>query len=270
MSFDSASYEFESLDARLQAGAVLFRIVSPVWCDEAHIVNGNGASLNTEEGRFHLPQQRASYCANNALVCIAECLFHMYRQVLSRIANADPAAIIREASRRERRLAVFQVKTIEGLVNIGDDGVSGLDGRIRGTTVVFPDAKYEPFKKLQVKLRHRQSRGIVYPSARHSMDSCIMFFGDESASVMRGSLKGADIELFLVDEDCDRSAIAGACDPWNGRVHATLGGYRFIRPSEHRDLVRSGSLNPVNLPLEGLVDFVRRRYVSYPGDAVLP
>lgn len=267
--FDAKDYNVEGAQFTLREGAMLYRLASLSHCTADVIVNGMAASQNARFGRFNAPHQRATYCANNVLVCISEVMFHMYRTLLDRIRDKRPTALIRAAAHLRRCLVIFRMKEIEKLVCLDSEDIrTDYDGRITGTTVVFPDAEYGPFRDLNNRFRMDGKAGVAYPSARHSRDLCIVFFADNTTSVRKDIFENYVIELRIVVEDQDIAQPPETYDPFVDRAHPTMGYYKVIDHKAFSDAQKRKLVNPIDLPTEGMVDFVRRRYVSYPKDAV--
>jgi len=164
---------------------------------------------------------------------------------------------------------VFRVQQLSQLVYLDTDDVrADYDGRITGTTVVFPDATYDPFRDLNRRLREAEKQGVVYPSARHSVDCCFAFFDDQSGRVRNDLYEILNCELRLVPETQSLRNPPGSFDSFLEKSHPTMGYYSFLEPTRLAALDANGLINPSGLPPAGMIDFVRRRYLSYPSDAV--
>lgn len=268
--YDASLYEVGSgYNARIKNGAVLYRLASLAHCDPASLISGEGPSRSTRPGRFNEPQQRASYCANNVLVCLAEVLFHMYRTLLDRIRWRQPVEDIRRAAISQRALVVFRVQDIDALVYLDTDDIrADYDGRVTGTTVVFPDPDYQPLRDLNKAFREAEKRGAFYPSARHSNDLCVVLFRDETPCMLPTTFTLLPVELRLVPERQGLHEVPCSYDPFKDKAHPTMGYYRFLEPAALADADGSKLINPPGLPASGLIDFVRRCYQLYPADAV--
>ncbi|MEW5983980.1 MAG: RES family NAD+ phosphorylase [Acidobacteriota bacterium] len=255
--------------AGLLDGATLYRLTSLAHSDVGSLLTGEGASRSDNPGRFNEPQQRASYCGTNVLVCLAEVLFHMYRTALDRTRKRLPPAMIRSAASAARALSVFEVSGIDSLIYLDTDDVrADYDGRITGSTVVFPDPDYEPLRDVNQRFRVEGKRGVMYPSARHSRDVCLVLFRDETTCVIPGSHIVIPVELKLIREDQDVRRAPGVVDAFMEKIHATMGYYEFVDQSRFAQARVDSRIHPQGLPPRGTVDFVRRRYVSYPLEAV--
>ena len=257
-------------NATLLEGAYLYRLASLHHCDELNILNGRGTIVSRSFGRFHVPMQQTTYCANNILVCIAEVLFHMYKTTLQRIQERQPSAVVTQGTRAERCLVILKVKEITDLVYLDSDGVMlDYDSRICGATTVFPEAVYTVFHAFNNKMREVGKKGILYPSARHSRDLCVALFDDETQKI-QSYCRRLNITLQLVSEDQDFCQPTRLCNPFREKLHATMGYYCFHDSRQLEDVRAAKEINPGDMPLCGMVDFVRRRYQDYPSQAVCP
>ncbi len=272
--YDEALYKYDknnkkSSTAKLQNGAILYRLTSISHCDRDSVLNGLGPEQSLQPGRFNSPQQRTTYCANNVLVCISEILYHNYRTTLKRVHEKQPPEAIRANIKDKRCLVFVCVNEIKCLVYIDSrDFQVQYDPRIRGTMVIHPDQIYEPFQKLSDQLRMRGEKGIFYPSARHSKDICIALFRDETPQIQE-SLETLNVDLILVQESQDPTLHHNICDPIEDKLHSTMGFYSFPEIDKFEQLRSLGTLYPQDIKPAGLVDFVRRRYLNYPHDATL-
>src|SRR6266849_1984316 len=139
--YDRALYDIDEVNqdnenAVLKNGAILFRIASLTHWRKTEVLTGNGAMFSKTQGRFHVVDQRTTYCANNVMVCLSEMLFHMYRGVLDAIKNNLATAHIASLARKECRLVVLAVDEIDDLVYIEAQGARVYDPRIVSSTIV--------------------------------------------------------------------------------------------------------------------------------------
>jgi RES domain-containing protein len=273
--FDETSYVYDrsrqKCTAGLADGAYIYRLVSLAHCSPDEILTGKGPEASRESGRFNGPQQRTSYCATNILTCLSEVLYHMYRGVLRRLKDKQPYDDVVAAMRVRRALAIARVQAIDDMVFVDSEGVR-VDYKVSipGTTIVFPDHKYKPFRRFSDKLRRDMKKGVVYPSARHSEGMCFALFNDETGRLIKSEFELLFVEMSLVPEKHDPKVAAPATlDPFREKLHATMGHYRFEDPTELERLRSAVRLNPIDIKSEGMIDFVRRRYNNYPADAVL-
>jgi RES domain-containing protein len=274
MSYDDNLYSFDRAnsfhEAKLLSGAYLYRLTSVNHAAVDDILSGRGPEKSRQRGRFNAPQQKTSYCTNNALVCVSEVLYHMYRTVLDKITKRMPYRDILSSIEAERCLTAVRVSEIADLVYTDCDGVKiEFNARFSGTTTVFPDNDYPPFWDFNDAIRTNNKKGVIYPSARHSKDVCIALFDDETGRIVPDSDTRLNIKLQLLGEDQDPLQPPQKCDPYKQKLHATMGYYTFIDRAEFDKVRDAGMLNPADIPFKGMVDFVRRRYRKYPGDAVL-
>jgi hypothetical protein len=274
MQFDLSlyDYDFNHRDlsaAALKDGAFLYRIVSHLHCDKDKVLNGEGALLG--RGRFHR-YQRATYCANNVFVCIAEVLYHMNRQVLDGIEKGDGASELLSKIQDERTLTIMAVDEIKTFVYADSrEAASVYNARhITGPSITCPDATYDPLNQFSEAVRDDGKYGIFYPSARHSEGIAFVLFQDGTARIKTGFFEKLRIKLRLIGESQDRSRMPpDRFGIFEEKLHATMGYYEFLDPSKLARLDGKNQLNPTNLPVQGYVDFVRRRYISYPDDAYM-
>jgi hypothetical protein len=272
--YDRSLYHYdeggETHAAALRKGAVLYRLTSLSHCNRTDVLTGLGPEKARDVGRFHGPQQRTSYCANNVLVAIAEVLFHMYRKTLGRLSTMQPYPDIRAAANDVRSLVAFRVDDISDMVFFDSDEVQVMfDPRLRGALIVYPDESYTPFRGFAERLRADRKRGVLYPSARHSQDLCIALFDDETNKIATSPFENLVVDLQLLSESQSISEPLRRCNPMKEKIHPTMGAYRFRDQSAFENAKASGILHPSNIPSEGYVDFVRRSYRSYPADAVI-
>jgi hypothetical protein len=258
-------------DASIQSGAYLYRLAGVNRCTPDQVLSGQGSIYSRQEGRFHIEQQPVSYCANNVLVTFAEVLFHMYKVALMRLGEKQRPQAVRDAVVARRALTLFRVQRIPDLVFIDSEDLRlEFDGRICGATVVYPEATYDVFLDLNRQLRRARKKGIVYPSARHSEGLCFALFDDESANVDVASFRAIEVRLTLIAEDHRFVTPAIGCNPFQEKLHPTMGYYEVLDIPAFENARRDGVLHPSDLPSSGFIDFVRRRYLDYPRQAVCP
>jgi len=278
MSYDDSLYEYDrnstDYEAKLKNGAYLYRLASVTHAGMDEALNGGGPLNSPQYGRFNVPNQRASYCANNVVVCIAEVLHHMYRTALARIEEAAPAKLIRDSFRAKRALVIFRVNEIDNLVYTdGSDVKIDFEPRMGGTATVHPWLSYEKdtlISRFNNLLRHKGKRGVLYPSARHSKDICVALFQDETSRIDRSFYKVLNVELCLLPETQPLRTPFIACEPFIDKLHPTMGYYSFADPTQLANAKNDKIINPANLPDKGIVNFVRRQYNTYPAGTVWP
>jgi len=203
-------------------------------------------------------------------VCISEILFTNYFLILKRIEEEQPHSDVVVPMNDERCLAIFAVKPIDQLIYLDSLGVRvNYGGQLSGTMLINPDPVYEPFRSLSDKLREERRRGVMYPSARHSEDLCLALFEDETSKIKKDVYDRLVVILRLVSESQDPKLLPTDCDPFEEKLHSTMGYYSFPDTREFNKLQKAGLIHPKGMPSMGMVDFVRRRYIAYPQDAVL-
>lgn len=256
--------------ASILDGAMLFRITSLSHWDKHDIISGEGCLNKTSKGRYH-QAQRVSYCANNVIICISELLYHMYRKVLDGIKDNHPTRHLSTWFKQQFRLAIFSVEEISDLVYVDSIGAKNYDPRILSSTVVFPDAIYEPLQVISARLRLDGKNGVVYPSARHSRDLAFALFNNETSKIKDTFYEAPFIKLQLILEEQDCSTFPPeSFKPHTDKLHATMGYYEF-EDKTHLDKLKTDQLiYPNDIPPSGYIDFVRRHYVVYPQDAFRP
>ena len=267
--FESSKYKIDKLDCIgfISRGAILYRITSPWNCSKDDIISGIGPSLSKNQGRFNGAQQRASYCANNMMICISEILYHQVREVINNILKTGTGAIIRSLSKVEKKLCIFDVDEITGLLNLeAEDFRRDFNPMISGTSTVIPDSTYKPFIELVQEIR-AEYRGLFYPSARHSKDYCVVFFGDESDNIL-STFSTLDISLRLIKEDQDYRKYPDDVNPLKDKISFSRGYYEFNNHTEFQRLKTLGLFNPNDIEQSGYIDFVRKKYINYPKDAI--
>lgn len=274
--FDKRAYiidetDQDNEDAAVMSGAVLYRIASLSHWGKDDVLSGAGAARGSSDGRFHRINQLTSYCANNVIVCLAELLYHMYRKVLDGIRDRQHPRHINSWASADYRLVILSVDEINELVYADSEGARILyDPRVAGSTVIFPDPTYGPLHDFSDQLRRGSKNGVVYPSARHSVDFAFAFFKDETSKIRSDFYEAISLNLQLVPESQDLTSPPIKCKPIVQKLHATMGFYKFTDATTLTDVKGRGLVNPANIPEQGYIDFVRRNYRSYPNDAVLP
>jgi hypothetical protein len=259
-------------DAEIKDSAILYRIASLSHWEKMFILSGQGAVKTGSTGRFHRVHQQTSYCANNVIVCLSEVLYHMYRQVLKAIDDGvlSQSHIFQRATQLNK-FVIFSVRDIDNLVYVDSIEAKSYDRRIISTTVVYPDPVYGPLHGISDQVRLQNKNGVVYPSARHSVDLAFAFFKDETAKIKPNFYEAPVLELKLIAESQNLSLMPPSqIKPFSDKLHATIGYYKFTNIAHFQDLDSKGLLYPTGLPPSGYVDFVRRQYSSYPRQAYLP
>lgn len=258
-----------SYTGSIKGGAILFRFASLSHWDKNFLLSGEGAANGSNDGRFHRRYQRASYCANNAVICLAERLFHLQNELMVTIAKGGPFQSVLAACEYRGRLVIFSVKEIPDLVYVDSEGVRvDYDGRLSGTTLVCPVKTYSVLNDVSEKIRGDRKRGLIYPSARHSRDVAIVLFGDETKSVLPSPYIALDVTLRLVSEEQDCLAKVPSLNPYKEKVHGGVGFFEFSSGKDLGDACAAGLLYP-QLPQWGYIDLLRRRYIKYPDDAMV-
>jgi RES domain-containing protein len=268
--YDAAKYQLDREtrtrnEAAFLDGAVLYRLTSPIHCDKTDVLSGKGA--NRTKGRYH-NFQSTSYCASNVLLCMAEVLFHMYRAVIDGIRKELSHGHLMQLSESPRILIVFAVAERTDLIWADSEGCrTDYAPRVGGTSVVYPDATYEPMQAFAEKLRELQKPGVMYPSARHSQDFAVALFEDQNTLLKTDPFERLAVTLKLINEEQELGVAPETVSPLRDKLHPTMGFYEFADAGELERVRGAGLLNPSQIPQRGYVDFVRRKYRRYPDDA---
>lgn len=278
MAYDPNDYLLDTAngydpDASLGDGAVLYRITSRTYSGKSEILTGNGAALGVHEGRYHRVQQRATYCADNALVCLSEMLYRLYRALLDGIRDELPPADLKKRTAWKRAFVVLAVSGIEDIVYADSVGARQYNSHITGPSVTCPDAVYYPLQKFGDEVRKVSKNGVVYPSARHSEGFAYALFNDETNSLKHSPFEALELHLQLVSENQQFSIKPPSTfDIYREKLHPTIGYYEFTDPASFNNLKAQSLIHPSGLTEKGYVDFVRRRYdkTLYPQTAHMP
>lgn len=247
--------------------AMVYRITSPTHCNQEHMLNGMAPRYTRTEGRWHRPQQPATYASNNLIVCMAEVLYHSYRSVLDGIRDNLPPSRLKACYTKERVLQIARVGAIQNLAHLESDDFRR-EYKVCGTATVYPDPYYKLYQNINDDLRGpvRRMSGVVYPSARHSRDYCAVLFDDETQRIKNFWVLPLRLSLLHEDQRFGEPLIPARPD--QDKMHPTMGYYEFDSPEEFQILEDQGIMNPSGLPPKGFIDFVRRRYPEYPKHAV--
>lgn len=261
-----------SCQGKLDTNAVIYRLASPSYANVNDAFSGEGSVHSSNASRFNSPQQLAVYCSNNILLCISEILFHNYRTTLNLIHENHPAEVVRNKIHDKRALIIAKTTAIDNLVYI-DSKDFIRDYRItevQGTWVVHPDVTYEPYHTISNKIRNNQKSGIIYPSARHSEDIAIVFFKNISDLISNDDYHLLEVNLHLISEEISPEDCGfEQCDPNYEKLHFTMGYFSFENQDLFYQLKEANYINPSQLKPYGMIDFVRRKYRSYPNDAIV-
>ena len=267
-------------NASIKDGALLYRITSRKWCDDRNILTGNGAHYGPGEGRFHRINQRTTYCAENAMVCLSEMLYRLYRGMLKGIKDKLPDANLKRLTSKNYVLVIMSVGKIADLVYADSLGARAYHRHITGPSITCPDSEYEPLQIFSDAVRGDYKNGVVYPSARHSEGLAFALFKDETGKLKPSPYEKLELRLQLISEGQDYiinpPATLAARPPQfnitNDKLHPTVGYYEFRNPRVFNNLKNQGLINPDGLSERGYLDFVRRRYdkAIYPAKAHWP
>lgn len=256
-------------DARIERNTVLFRLASPSFSSPTFLLNGRGADAG--EGRYHVIQQTTSYVSDNVLLCMAEVLHHMARRSMRILENNGPLYQWHRNAHIVRQLVIFSVYDVPNLVFIDTDECRrqtaiSANQIISSSLLTNPDHLYWPLQKASTTYRGQNRQGIVYPSARHSRGFSVALFGDHTKSI-QNLIASFQVNLSLVDEETLQPVFFNPTyNPDSRKVGYTKGFYSISRNTL---LANSTHLQP-SLPKEnGIIDFVRHPYSSYPDEAVL-
>jgi hypothetical protein len=278
MVYDPKTYVLDAAhgfdpDASLEDGAVLYRITSRTYSGRTEILTGNGAALGVSEGRYHRVNQRATYCANNAMVCLSEMLYRLYRALLDGIKDELPPADLKKRTGWKRAFVVLAVSKIDDIIYADSVGARQYNPHITGPSITCPDAVYYPLQKFGDEVRKVSKSGVVYPSARHSEGFAYALFNDETSRIQSTPFEALEINLQLVSENQDFSIKPpNKFDIYREKLHPTIGYYEFTDAAAFNKLKAHGLIYPDGLTERGYVDFVRRRYdrTTYPQTAHMP
>jgi hypothetical protein len=260
-------------DAALNDGAVLYRLTSRTYAGQTEILTGNGAALGVTDGRFHVVQQRATYCANNVIVCLSEILYHVYRGMLDGIRDELPPADLKKRATLKRVLVIFSVSAIDEIVYADSVGARRYSPGITGPSITCPDSEYLPLQKFASEVRRDSKTGVVFPSARHTEGFAFALFRNETARLKSHPYDVLELQLQLISESQDlRVKPPAKFDIERQKLHPTVGYYEFLDPIAFNDAKVRQLVHPDGLSSQGYVDFVRRRYdkVKYPATAHWP
>lgn len=277
MAYDPTRYMIDDAnhhdpDASLEDGAMLYRITSRTYSGSGDVLTGNGAANGVTEGRFHRIGQRATYCANNVMLCLAEILFRQYRVMLDGIEKDTHPALLKPQAVGKHVLVILAVDKIDNIVFADSVGARVYNHNITGPSITTPDLVYDQLQKFSDEVRRDRKRGVVYPSARHSEGFAFALFNNESGRIRLTPYETLELKLQLVSEKQDFSIKPPArFDIYVDKIHPTIGYYEFINETAFNGLKSRGLIHPDRLPARGYFDFVRRRYGgSYPDDAHFP
>lgn len=265
--YDPSDYILDTLkgadpNASLEDEAILYRITSRKYCAMSDILTGNGAHYGVTDGRFHRVQQRATYCANNAILCISEMLYRLYRGFLDGLRDDLPFADLKRRAARNHAFVVMAVGRIDDLIYADSVGARVYHRYITGPSITSPDSVYDPLQKFGDEVRKDSKNGVVYPSARHSKDFAFALFNDETSNLKSKPYYVLELQLQLVSEDQDffNPKPPGKFDIYSEKLHQTMGYYEFTDPTAFDDMKLQQLIHPADLSQKGYVDFVRRRY----------
>ncbi|HZG51356.1 MAG TPA: RES family NAD+ phosphorylase [Pyrinomonadaceae bacterium] len=249
-------------DASLEDEAILYRITSRKYCDRNEIVTGNGAHYGVTGGRFHRVQQRTTYCANHAILCISEMLYRLYRGLLDGMGDGLPPADLKRRLARNHAFVVMAVGRLDGLVYADSVGARMYQPYITGPSITCPDSVYDPLQEFSDRVRMDSKNGVVYPSARQSEGFAFALFHDETVKLKPAPYDVLELKLQLVAEGLDflNPMPPSKFDIHSEKLHPTIGYYEFADPTAFNNLKTQQLINPADLSDRGYVDFVRRRY----------
>ncbi len=193
----------------------------------------------------------------------------MHCNLIEAMGKGSSYRIAEACCRRFGKLVVFAVNRAPELVFVDSREVrTDFDGRLAGTGVVCPAQVYDVMHNFSEKVRDLDKAGIVYPSARHSRDVALALFGDKTGLVKDEPYLSVDVDLRLIPEECELNGILTSVDPFEAKVHPTLGYFEFQDAPNFEKMKIDGLLVPEDVPRRGITDFVRRQYAEYPRDAV--
>ncbi len=269
---EESLYEFDGAkitsDARLREGAILYRMTSPRFSGREDILTGIGSLFSLRQGRFNRIQQRTVYCSDNILLSIAENLYYLYRRTVDGITTRLPPAHLKSLMSSDRRLVAISVNEIDDLVYAEAKGTLSLYPLLSNNLLVHPDYIIGPLHDFSDALRRDSKRGVLYPSPRHSRGLCIALFHDETNMVRNDFYQRLDIHLQLIAEGQDFANPPRVPNPFTDIIDSNRGYYSFTNQKLFEMAQKIGAINPKEIPVSGIIDFIRRPYVNYPYDAV--
>jgi hypothetical protein len=217
-------------DAQIEDGTILFRLASPLYSSQTDLLNGRGALHGP--GRYHRIHQHTSYVSDNALVCMAEVLYHMSRLAMNTLVNNGPPSQWQSRAQVSRHLVIFEASAISDLIYIDTRDCRHLTlvntrRAIPSTVIVHPDCIYDHLHEAGDYYRAQNKKGIVYPSARNSAPGiAVALFLDHTASI-RQILATLRVTLTLVEEKTGAPAVLPAFDPNESKISHIRGFYEF-------------------------------------------
>lgn len=216
------SFDPTSGEARLLDGALIHRVTSLQRCSRNQVLQPTSSH---DGGRFYRPYQSAVTCATNVLTCLSEALFQLYSRFIHALVSGQPYRVLRSSLQHECALAVLKTKEINRLFHL--DSEAGASRGIPSGLNADSSLPVELFLVLADRLRSEGWRGLVRPSARHSVGTIVTLFGDETSKIIDDSLFSLPLRLALVNENEGRLA-SGEFVPDTGnvqRINPTTGYY---------------------------------------------
>jgi RES domain-containing protein len=149
--------------ATVETDTILFRIVYQKFATQSKLLNGQGGRWT--QGRYNFRGSLTSYVADNALLCIAESLYHISRRAAlhlrqSRKVRKSSVDFWRSIAATDKILVAFKSSLIKNLIYVATKAGKVL----HPSTVLNPDFIYKPLQQVAKLYRNAGRRGIVYPS----------------------------------------------------------------------------------------------------------
>ena len=249
-----------SFRTQLPKDVYFYRITTPQFSDREVAFNGGGSINSPGYGRFNAPHQRTTYCADSALVCIAERLYHLYRDAKPALAQRplDPRFATESLSAYSSLLIFKATEDINELVHLGGDYAQiEADSAFGAGATAEPGPQYDLFAGFNNLLRTKKTMGVRYPSSRYSGGSCYALFHDVTKRIDSDSYQQLTLTLQLVHADQDRnSEPPDPINPLVDKLHSTMGYYQFEKPADLTSATSNGLIVPASLPSADYVDFV--------------
>jgi RES domain-containing protein len=158
--------------ATVETDTILFRIVYQKFATQSKLLNGQDGRWT--QGRYNFRGSLTSYVADNALLCIAESLYHISRRAAlhlrqSRKVHKSSVDFWRSIAATDKILVAFKSSLIKNLIYIDSEDsryhVATKAGKVlHPSTVLNPDFIYKPLQQVAKLYRNAGRRGIVYPS----------------------------------------------------------------------------------------------------------
>ena len=150
--------------------------------NHVNVVDGQGAKLNPDGGRYSPPIVETVYLTEDTEACVAEKMFYFHREIVQAIDELHlPKGLLPPF---QKKFVMWEVEFQNAITDVADINLSYSFFGVFPFLVHNPSQDYHHLKDRRVNIQANGYKGLRAPSARSKRNgSMIVLFNDQSKNV---------------------------------------------------------------------------------------